>query len=116
MDSEKETSRRRKIAKRLTLEGLLSEKQWHSAIGFDIVESSNQRKKIAIANNSDNRSMFEPAGYPGQIRIASTNESIPGELLIHRSSRALWRVSDDGESIEPAFSDDIITIGEDDDE
>jgi len=116
MASKKETDSRSKIASRLTLEGLLSEKQWHSAIGFDVVDQSNQRKKVAVSNSADNRSMFESAGYPGQIRIASSNQSIPGELLIHRSSRALWKVSDDGERIEPAFSDDIITIGEDGDE
>ena len=50
------------------------------------------------------------------MRVASADSGVPGELLIHRSSRALWHVSDDGKRIEPAFSDDIITIGDDDDE
>ena len=108
-------NRRGKVSDRLTLEGLLSQKQWHSAIGFDVVDESNQRKKIAVLNNDENRSLFETAGYPSQVRVAS-GSSAPGELLIHRSSRALWKVSDDGRRIEPAFSDDIITIGDDEDE
>jgi len=114
MALQKGTKRRKKVAKRLTLEQTLSDKQWHSAIGFDIVDSSNQRHKVAIDNSIDNREMFDSAGYPGQVRTASSNDGIPGELLIHRSSRALWRVSEDGQRIEPAFSDDIITIGDDD--
>jgi hypothetical protein len=114
MASKNDKCRKKRVAKRLTLEGMLGEKQWHSAIGFDIVDESNQKKKVAMVNTSDNRAMFEPAGYPSQIRIASKSGSVPGELLIHRSSRALWKVSDDGQRIEPAFADDIITIGEDD--
>lgn len=108
-------NRRKKVAQRLTLEQTLADKQWHSAIGFDIVDSSNQRKKVAMENNVDNRQMFDSAGHPN-IKVASSNGGVPGELLIHRSSRALWRVSDDGQRIEPAFSDDIITIGDDEDE
>lgn len=116
MTPKKNQDKKQKVASRLTLEGLLQEKQWHSAIGFDIVESSNQKRKVAIANTEDNRSLFESAGYPSQIKVASKSGSTPGELLIHKSSRALWKVSDDGQRIEPAFSDDIITIGDDEDE
>lgn len=116
MASEKGTKRSKNIAQRLTLEQTLSEKQWHSAIGFDIVDSCNQRKKQAVDNSVDNLDMFDSAGHPGKVRVASSGRGVPGELLIHRSSRALWRVSDDGKRIEPAFSDDIITIGEDEDE
>ena len=116
MAPKKKDNRRGKVAGRLTLEGLLNQKQWHSAIGFDIVDESNQRKKVAVLNSSENRSMFEAAGHPSQVRVASGSGSTPGELLIHRSSRALWKVSDDGQRIEPAFSDDIITIGDDEDE
>jgi len=116
MASKKNDNRRSKVVGRLTLEGLLNQKQWHSAIGFDIVDESNQRKKVAVLNNNENRSMFEAAGYSSQVRVASGSGSTPGELLVHRSSRALWKVSDDGQRIEPAFSDDIITIGDDEDE
>jgi len=116
MVPKKEKSRQSKVASRLTLEGLLRQKQWHSAIGFDIIDESNQKRKASIINNEGNRSQFEPAGYPSQVRVASGSASSPGELLIHRSSRALWKISDDGNRIEPAFSDDIITIGDDDNE
>jgi len=112
----KKGKRRRKVAKRLTLEQMLADKQWHSAIGFDVVESSNQRTKEAMLNSLENRDLFERAGYSSNVRIASGNDGVPGELLIHRSSRALWKVSDDGKRIEPAFSDDIITVGDDEDE
>jgi len=116
MASKKEESRKGKVASRLTLEGLLDQKQWHSAIGFDIIDESNQKRKASIVNNEGNRSQFELAGYPSQVRVASGSASFPGELLIHRSSRALWKISDDGKRIEPAFSDDIITIGDDENE
>ena len=116
MALQKGTKRRKKVAKRLTLEQTLADKQWHSAIGFDIVDSSNQRNKVAMENTTENREMFDSAGHPSQMRTASSNGGVPGELLIHRSSRALWHVSEDGKRIEPAFSDDIITIGEDEDE
>jgi len=114
MAPSKGTKRRKKVAKRLTLEQTLSDKQWHSAIGFDIVDSSHQRNKIAMDNSQENIDQFDSAGHPGQIKTASAIGGTPGELLIHRSSRALWRVSEDGQRIEPAFSDDIITIGDDD--
>ena len=116
MASKENKDRKSKVASRLTLEGLLSQKQWHSAIGFDIIDESNQKRKASIPNSEENRSQFEAAGYPSQVRVASGSRSAPGELLIHRSSRALWRISDDGNRIEPAFSDDIITIGEDENE
>ena len=116
MASKKEESRKEKVANRLTLEGLLSQKQWHSAIGFDIIDENNQKRKASISNNEENRAHFELAGYPSQVRVASGSRSAPGELLIHRSSRALWKISDDGNRIEPAFSDDIITIGDDENE
>ena len=115
MANEHDTNRRKKVAKRLSIEDMLAKKQWHSAIGFDVVESSNQRKKVAMVNNEENRKLFHSAGYVSNVRIASSS-GIAGELLIKRSDRALWKVSADGNRIEPAFSDDIIRIGENDDE
>ena len=32
-----------------------------------------------------------------------------GPFLIHRSTKALWKFSDDLQSIEPVFKDDILT-------
>jgi hypothetical protein len=118
MSPKKDTKRSKKVAQRLTLEQTLSDKQWHSAIGFDIVDSSKQRNKVAMDNSQENLEQFESAGYPGNKRVASAVKGgTPGELLIHRSSRALWRVSADGKRIEPAFADDIIALtGDDEDE
>ena len=71
-------------------------------------------ERVGVRFNIENLDMFDSAGHPGK-KVASTNKKgTPGELLIHRSSRALWRISDDGKRIEPAFSDDIITIGDED--
>jgi hypothetical protein len=93
------------------LSELLCANQWHSSIGFDTVVSSHQRHKTALDNSPANRRLFIAAGMPGNQRHAAlAGSGKAGELLIHRASRALWRVSDDGKRIEPAFEDDIITI------
>jgi len=31
------------------------------------------------------------------------------DFLIHKATKALWKVSDDGESLVPVFEDDILT-------
>jgi hypothetical protein len=33
-------------------------------------------------------------------------------FLIHKSKKALWKVSDDGKSIEPVFSSDVLDASE----
>lgn len=97
----------------MKLSELLNDNQWHSSIGFDTVVASHQRKKMALDNNIDNRRHFIAAGFPSPERYASlTGNGKAGELLIHKASRALWKISDCGKKIEPAFEDDIITIGE----
>jgi hypothetical protein len=97
----------------MRLSELLNDNQWHSSIGFDTVVSSNQRKKTALDNTDSNRKQFIAAGLPSPERYASVaGGGKSGELLIHRASRALWKISDCGKKIEPAFEDDIITIGE----
>ena len=95
------------------LSELLNNNQWHSSIGFDTVVSSHQRHKTSLNNTDENRYHFIAAGLPSNERHASVAGSgKAGELLIHKASRALWRVSDDGKRIEPAFEDDVITIAE----
>lgn len=37
-------------------------------------------------------------------RVASDSS-----FLIHKSSRALWKFSEDGKTIEPVFQDDVLT-------
>lgn len=96
---------------------LLNDLQWHSSLSFDTVVAAKQRGKQMLKNTSQNRRAFISAGHLSPVKFASSrNTGQPGELLIHKSDRALWRISDDGRRIEPAFSDDVITIGEDEDE
>jgi hypothetical protein len=105
-------NRRKRVAHALSLKELLDRSQWHSSLSFDAVFASGQHMKNTLKNSPRNRAEFIPAGSPSSARFASQSTGQPGELLIRKADRALWRVSDDGKRIEPAFSDDIITIGE----
>ena len=68
---------------------------WHSAIGIDSTVSGDKKFCTRLPNNRRARSMFLTAA--------------DGKLLIHRTSQALWRVSEDGKSIEPVFNTDVLT-------
>ena len=35
-----------------------------------------------------------------------------GSFLVHKSTKALWKFSDDGKTIEPVFKDDVLTEDE----
>jgi len=67
---------------------------WHSSIGID--DSIKDSKKFVS-------------------RIANTKEAMVGfvvageNLLIHKSTKALWKISEDGKYIEPVFDEDILT-------
>ena len=90
---------------------MLEAMQWHSAIGFNESTVSNQSTKCAMENNEKNFSKFIPAGRRFAYKTASTRVAgEKGELLIHKATRALWKVSDNGRFIEPAFDDDVISI------
>lgn len=67
---------------------------WHSSIGIDATLEGNKRFVTRIGNTKQARSMFVDAG---------------SELLIHKTTRCLWRISDDKKSIEPVFRHDILT-------
>lgn len=69
---------------------------WHSAIGIDSVVDGHKRFCTRLPNTRKARSMF--------FRAAGD-----GKLLIHRTTQALWRVSEDGGSIEPVFDTDVLT-------
>ena len=69
---------------------------WHSSIGIDASIDGHKKFVTRIANTERTRKMF----------IASGNN-----MLIHRTTRALWRLSDDKKSIVPAFDTDV--LGED---
>ena len=66
---------------------------WHSSIGIDCAIDG-KRFKTRIANNSRAASMF----------IAGGND-----LLIHKTTRCLWKMSEDKKFIEPVFSNDVLT-------
>jgi hypothetical protein len=70
---------------------------WHSSIGID--EGIEYKKFFTkLPNNKKAMSMF----------IASADK----KLLIHKTTQALWRVSEDGSSIEPVFDTDVLTEDE----
>jgi hypothetical protein len=66
---------------------------WHSAIGIDASLEGNKRFVTRMANTAKARSMF----------IAGD-----GNVLIHRTTKALWKLSTDKSSIEPIFDTDIL--------
>jgi hypothetical protein len=66
---------------------------WHSSIGIDASIDGNKKFVTRLANTKRARAMF----------IASVNN-----MLIHRTTRALWCLSDDKKSIVPAFDTDVL--------
>lgn len=67
---------------------------WHSSTG---INDSIKRAKIykKLPRTASNLSKF----------IARDDS----DFLIHKSSRALWKFSKDGKSIESVFDDDVLT-------
>jgi hypothetical protein len=66
---------------------------WNSAVGIDC-ELDRRKMVRRIDASSRNLRMFEASG---------------GDMLIHKTTRSLWRLCDDGKQIEPVFSNDILT-------
>ena len=74
---------------------IVEEFDWHS--GFGITAPLGGKKIVrSLCASSDNLGKF----------IRASNKS---NFLIHKSSKALWRFSDDGKTIEPAFEEDVLT-------
>ena len=67
---------------------------WYSCIDFG-EEKMNQKQITKI-----------PSSKIGQKFIRSHKDS---SFLIHKSTKALWRFSEDGKHIEPVFEEDILT-------
>lgn len=68
---------------------------WHSSIQLN--ENIKGKRIVSeLSNTKQNRNKF--------FRVASKSD-----FLIHRSTKALWKFSEDGESIIPVFDDDILT-------
>ena len=74
---------------------VLSDFQWHSAIGVDSITAGTKKAFRLLPNSKKARGMFYTASC--------------GKFLIHKTSQALWRVSDDGKAIEPVFESDVLT-------
>ena len=67
---------------------------WHSSIGIDETLEKNRRFVTRLAASNRNLHQFLTAG---------------DSLLIHKTTKALWKFSDDHKSIEPVFGSDILT-------
>jgi len=76
---------------------LFDEFQWHSSIGMDALLEGRKRFAVSLPNTRRARAMFVAGG---------------NDTLIHKTTRALWRVSDDKTCIVPMFSTDILTEDE----
>ncbi len=70
-----------------------SDFRWHSSIGLDL-ELGGRHLVSRLANTREARSMFVKA---------SDNR------LIHKTTQALWKFSEDGKSIVPEHATDILT-------
>ena len=69
--------------------------KWHSSLQLD---STIKGKKIVsrLTNTKVNQNRF--------LRVANDSN-----FLIHKSTKALWKISQDGSSIVPVFDDDVLT-------
>jgi hypothetical protein len=66
---------------------------WHSAVGIDCALDG-KRMVASLPKTRKALRMFEAAG---------------GDFLIHKTTRCLWRMSDDNKRIEPVFGNDVLS-------
>ena len=67
---------------------------FHSSIGIDFELDGSRRFVSRLPNTRRARSMFAEAG---------------NDLLVHKTNRCLWKISDDKQSIEPVFGTDVLS-------
>jgi len=67
---------------------------WHSSIGIDSTLDGNKRFVTRLPNTRTARGMFVASG---------------SDLLIHKTTKCLWKMSKDKKSIEPVFSSDVLS-------
>lgn len=67
---------------------------WHSSMGMDCALDGSRRFVTRLPNTHVARAMFIMAG---------------DSFLVHKTTRCLWKLSDDKKSIEPVFSSDVLT-------
>lgn len=72
---------------------------WHSSLGISgfTTEDGNERFITRMANTEKTRKMFVKAG---------------DNLLIHKATKCLWKLSDDQKSIVPVFASDVLSEDE----
>lgn len=70
---------------------------WHSSIGIDDSLDLNKKFVTRLAASHSNLGMFAVAGE---------------DLLVHKTTKALWKFSEDRKTIEPVFGSDILTAEE----
>lgn len=76
---------------------------------MDFFKEYNWHSSLEVDNNLRGRRIVR--------RLTATKKNInrflrlssDSNFLIHKSSKELWRFSDDGDSIVPVFPDDILT-------
>ena len=74
------------------MKGIIESFEWHSSLGIpdDLL---GVRKLHKVANIAENRKRFIKAG---------------DNFLVHKATRALWKISKDGKSIEALFDSDLL--------
>ena len=70
---------------------------WHSSIGIDQTLAGDKKFVSRLPNTASTRLMFVAAG---------------NDILIHKTTRCLWKISDDKKTIQPVFSNDVLTDDE----
>ena len=75
------------------MEKFFDDFMWHSSIGIDNQLYGNKRFYTKLPNTKKAMSMFIKAS---------------DDFLIHKTTQALWRLSEDGGSIEPVFNSDVL--------
>lgn len=74
---------------------ILDSFSWHSSIGVDVALSGDKGFITRLPNTAATRRQF----------IAASGDN----FLIHKTTKALWRVSDDNHTIEPVYPTDILS-------
>ncbi len=67
---------------------------WHSSIGIDQTLAGNKRFVTRLPNTARARKAFVASG---------------DNFLVHKTTKSLWRVSEDQKSIEPVFPTDVLS-------
>ena len=75
-------------------EDIFSDFTWHSSIGIDFALDGNKKFVTRLPNTKRARAMF----------TASSDNT-----LIHKSTKALWRITPDQASIEPVFATEVLS-------